>query len=100
MTLKERSLKLREMLAGLESVLIAYSGGTDSAFLAYEAHRVLGGRMLASDCGLGFAAAQGAGGGAGVYGAAWDSDAHSADRGDGRPELCAERCAAVFSLQG
>jgi uncharacterized protein len=47
MTLKERSERLRETLAGLESVLIAYSGGTDSAFLAYEAHRVLGGRMLA-----------------------------------------------------
>lgn len=47
MTLKERSLKLRETLGGLESVLIAYSGGTDSAFLAYEAHGVLGGRMLA-----------------------------------------------------
>ena len=26
---------------------MAYSGGTDSAFLAYEAHRVLGDRMLA-----------------------------------------------------
>jgi uncharacterized protein len=28
-------------------LLVAYSGGVDSAFLAYEAHRVLGDRMLA-----------------------------------------------------
>jgi uncharacterized protein len=47
MTLKERSLQLRDTLAGLDSVMIAYSGGTDSAFLAYEAHEVLGERMLA-----------------------------------------------------
>src|SRR5690349_17723099 len=28
-------------------LLVAYSGGTDSAYLAYEAHRVLGQDMLA-----------------------------------------------------
>ena len=38
---------LRESLASLGSLLVAYSGGTDSAYLAYEAHRTLGDRMLA-----------------------------------------------------
>ena len=38
---------LREILGSLDSLLVAYSGGTDSAYLAYEAHRALGGRMLA-----------------------------------------------------
>lgn len=42
---KERALRSR--LASLGSVLVAYSGGTDSAFLAWEAHQVLGNRMLA-----------------------------------------------------
>ena len=38
---------LRQSLGSLDSLLVAYSGGTDSAYLAYEAHRVLGDRMLA-----------------------------------------------------
>ena len=38
---------LRATLASVESLLIAYSGGTDSAYLAYVAHEVLGDRMLA-----------------------------------------------------
>lgn len=38
---------LRESIRRSGSLLVAYSGGTDSAFLAYVAHRVLGDRMLA-----------------------------------------------------
>ena len=34
-------------LASLDSVFVAYSGGTDSAYLAWAAHQALGGRMLA-----------------------------------------------------
>lgn len=46
----ETTLKLRTLedrLAGLKDLMVAYSGGVDSAFLAATAHRVLGGRMLA-----------------------------------------------------
>jgi len=39
--------KLEEVLAGLDGLLVAYSGGADSAYLAYMAHRALGPRMLA-----------------------------------------------------
>jgi uncharacterized protein len=42
-----KSVLLRETLASLDSLLVAYSGGTDSAFLAFTAHQVLGDRMLA-----------------------------------------------------
>jgi pyridinium-3,5-biscarboxylic acid mononucleotide sulfurtransferase len=38
---------LRSRLASLGSVRVAYSGGTDSAFLAWAARKVLGERMLA-----------------------------------------------------
>jgi uncharacterized protein len=47
MTLDKKSDCLQENLRGLGSLLVAYSGGTDSAFLAYAAHRALGDRMLA-----------------------------------------------------
>jgi pyridinium-3,5-biscarboxylic acid mononucleotide sulfurtransferase len=39
--------RLREILAGCGRLIVAYSGGVDSAFLAYMAHQVLGDRMLA-----------------------------------------------------
>ncbi len=38
---------LLELLAGSEGLLVAYSGGVDSAYLAYAAHRALGDRALA-----------------------------------------------------
>jgi pyridinium-3,5-biscarboxylic acid mononucleotide sulfurtransferase len=42
-----RQQALDDALAGLGSLLVAYSGGVDSAYLAARAYRVLGGRMLA-----------------------------------------------------
>jgi uncharacterized protein len=47
MELTAKSAVLEETIRSLGSLLVAYSGGTDSAFLAYTAHRVLGERMLA-----------------------------------------------------
>jgi pyridinium-3,5-biscarboxylic acid mononucleotide sulfurtransferase len=45
--LERKEQALRARLASFGSVLVAYSGGTDSAFLAWIAHNVLGERMLA-----------------------------------------------------
>jgi uncharacterized protein len=42
-----RLTALETRLAQLGSLMVAYSGGVDSAFLAATAHRVLGSRMLA-----------------------------------------------------
>jgi uncharacterized protein len=47
MQLEEKRAALDSTLLNLGSVLVAYSGGTDSGFLAWAAHRVLGDRMLA-----------------------------------------------------
>lgn len=47
MTLEQKSAALQTHLKSLGSILVAYSGGTDSAFLAHAAHRALGPNMLA-----------------------------------------------------
>jgi uncharacterized protein len=45
--LRDRESELDRILAGLGSVVVAYSGGVDSSYLAVRAHGVLGGRSLA-----------------------------------------------------
>jgi pyridinium-3,5-biscarboxylic acid mononucleotide sulfurtransferase len=45
--LDQKAARLREILAGCGRLLIAYSGGVDSAFLAWMAHEVLDAQMLA-----------------------------------------------------
>ena len=45
--LAARAGRLRELLSGYQSVLIAFSGGVDSAYLAIAAHDALGDRALA-----------------------------------------------------
>jgi len=47
MDLPAKHRNLEQILCGLGRALIAYSGGVDSAYLAYAAHRVLGSNMLA-----------------------------------------------------
>jgi uncharacterized protein len=45
--LSTKQQHLDEILRGLGRVLIAYSGGVDSAYLIYAAHQILGDQMLA-----------------------------------------------------
>ena len=45
--LEAKEQRLRDELGKFSSLVVAYSGGVDSAYLAYAAHQVLGGRMLA-----------------------------------------------------
>ncbi len=46
--LDQKSKRLREILARRGRLIVAYSGGIDSAFLAWMAHQVLGERMVAA----------------------------------------------------
>ena len=42
----EKELRLQKQLAEFPSVIVALSGGADSAYLAWAAHRAIGGRAL------------------------------------------------------
>jgi uncharacterized protein len=46
-TVDEKSARLRDFLARRGRLIVAYSGGVDSAFLAWMAHQALGAQMLA-----------------------------------------------------
>jgi len=45
--LDQKAERLRQILAGRGRLIVAYSGGVDSAFLAWTVHQVLGDQMLA-----------------------------------------------------
>lgn len=45
--LEAKQERIKRQLGALPSLVVAYSGGVDSAYLAYAAHRALGERMLA-----------------------------------------------------
>jgi pyridinium-3,5-biscarboxylic acid mononucleotide sulfurtransferase len=47
MTLEEKEKRLEELLKDLAPVVVAFSGGVDSSYLAYKAHQVLGSRAIA-----------------------------------------------------
>jgi uncharacterized protein len=46
-TLDEKAERLRQILVRRSRLIVAYSGGVDSAFLAWTAHQILGDQMLA-----------------------------------------------------
>jgi pyridinium-3,5-biscarboxylic acid mononucleotide sulfurtransferase len=47
MTLEEKENRLEELLKSMAPVMVAFSGGVDSTYLAYKAHQVLGSQSLA-----------------------------------------------------
>lgn len=48
MNLSEKQARLEARLSALDSLIVAYSGGVDSAYLAWAAHKTLGERMIAA----------------------------------------------------
>jgi pyridinium-3,5-biscarboxylic acid mononucleotide sulfurtransferase len=47
MKLEEKEQRLEELLKEMAPVVVAFSGGVDSSYLAYKAHQVLGAQSLA-----------------------------------------------------
>jgi len=47
LTLEEKEHRLEDMLKSMAPVIVAFSGGVDSSYLAYKAHKVLGTQALA-----------------------------------------------------
>jgi uncharacterized protein len=47
MKLEEKEQRLEELLKSMAPVIVAFSGGVDSSYLAYKAHQVLGEKALA-----------------------------------------------------
>jgi uncharacterized protein len=47
MSILDKAERLRQILTGRGRMIVAYSGGVDSAFLAWMAHQVVGSQMLA-----------------------------------------------------
>ena len=47
MTLEDKERRLEELLKSMAPLIVAFSGGVDSAYLAYKAHQVLGPQALA-----------------------------------------------------
>ena len=45
--MEEKQQQLISILQEMDQVIVAYSGGTDSAYLAWAAHKALGDRSVA-----------------------------------------------------